>query len=96
VGHDILLIAGRKGGQAYIEGLAKIESMSMAEEVRTQQTLANEYEVLPVTWVVLNKLVLGSMECAVGRSIFEDGQGLYEQVTEEEGEAESRVRSQRI
>jgi len=72
--------------------------MSMAEEVRPPQTLANEYGVPLVKWVVLNKLVPESMECVVGTSIAEDEQELSEQVTEDEGEgeAESRVRSQRI
>ena len=73
VGQDIRLIAGRTEGQAHNEGSAKIESMSMAEEARAPQTLANVYGVHLVTWVALNKLVLGSMECVVGTRIAEYG-----------------------
>lgn len=98
VGHDIRWTAARKGGRAHNEGLAKIESMLMAEEVRGPQTLGNEDGPPLVKWVVLNKLVPGSMEFVVGTSIVEEGEGLYEQVTEDEGEGEgeSKVRSQKI
>lgn len=98
VGRDIRLIAERKEGQAHNEGSAKIESMSMAEEVRAPPILANEHGVPLVKWVVLNKLVLASRECVVGTRIAEYGQGSSEQVTDDEGEGEgySRVRSQKI
>jgi hypothetical protein len=70
----------------------------MVEEVRGPQTLGNEDAPPLVKWVVLNKLVPGSMECVVGTSIVEEGEGLYEQVTEDEGEGEgeSKVKSQKI
>jgi hypothetical protein len=73
VGRDIRLIAERKEGQARNEGSAKIESISMEEEARAPQTLANERGLPPAKWVVLNKLVLASRECVVGTRIAEYG-----------------------
>ena len=66
--------------------------------VTALQTLANEYVVHLVKWVVLNNLAPGRMECVVDTSSAGYVLELSEQETEDRGEVEGEnmVRSQRI